>query len=153
MTRAPIHRRFLRGAAGAVLSALALVGAARETSADGPGSAAGFEYRIDVAPDLSRLDVRIRFVGFVPRRLGLAGGGTLGAVTAKGAGASLVPDPDDATALRVLSLDAEGACAYSVDLGAVARAGGATACARATTSSRGREPGSCAPCSFRSASP
>lgn len=124
--------RVLRGAAGAILVALALLRGAGPASADdGAVGDAGFDYRIDVAPDLSRLDVRLRFFGFLPRRLGLAGGGGLGAVTVGSAGgASLVPDPDDATALRVVSLDAEGGCAYSVDLGAVARAGGGD-CVRA----------------------
>lgn len=111
--------RLRRGATGALFAALVLVLPPRSTHAE--GAAPHFEYTIDVAADLSRLDVRLAFTNFEPRRLMLAMGGPLDAVRFKGVDGEKIEVAADLATARVASLDARGGFDYAVDLDLLGR--------------------------------
>ena len=98
--------------------ALAVALPARVAPADEPPS---WEYTVDVAADLSRLDVRIAFTNFEPRRLALAAGGPLAAIHLHDAdGAKLDVQTDDQV-VHIESLDSHEGLSYDVDLSLLAK--------------------------------
>lgn len=85
---------------------------------------AQWHYVVDVAPDLSRLDVHVEFANFLPKRLALAGGGALDAVTVHEADGADVEVQREERAVRLDAVDTHGGLRYSVDLAAAAKARG-----------------------------
>jgi len=82
-----------------------------------------WRYEVSVDAALTRMDLRLAFEGFVPRRLMLAGGGTLDAIDLAPARGGLVRDPSSATHLQVVRLDEGGGVSWGVDLKAMCRVG------------------------------
>ena len=117
--RHAVRARALRalGAAACLLAPASLAGPSPASAEPPPGWA----YAVDVAADLSRLDVRVSFVGFAPRRLALAGGGALDAVRLHAADGARWAEQADVGAVVVESLDANDGLSYSVDLGRLRR--------------------------------
>ncbi len=105
--------RVVRRCSGALVIGLALVGPSRVAIT---GEPPGWEYAIDVAADLSRLDVRIAFSNFEPLRLALADGGPLTAIRFRETDGADVEVEADQLAVRIASLDTAAGLAYGFDL-------------------------------------
>lgn len=117
-TRRPFRRiAMLPGAVLAVVAAFLGVGPARAE----PVPVWRYEVSVDAA--LTRMDVRLVFESFVPRRLMLAGGGSLDALDLAPARGALARDPSSATHLLVARLDEGGGVSWGVDLKAMCRVG------------------------------
>ena len=82
-----------------------------------------WRYEVSVDAALGRMDVRLAFESFVPRRLMLAGGGSLDALDLAPSRGGLARDPSSATHLVVVRLDEGGGVSYGVDLKSMCRVG------------------------------
>ncbi len=91
--------------------------AARPDEGDAPAARPQWTYRVEVSPDLARLDIRWCLRNFVPRRAWLADVLTLEAVTfGPSEGGTLVRDPNDPPVLWAQGVDGDACFSYSVDV-------------------------------------
>lgn len=117
-TRTPFRR--IAVLLWAFVAVVAPLDGARPARAAGPPV---WRYEVSVDAALTRMDVRLAFESFVPRRLMLAGGGALDALDLAPARGGLVRDPSSPTHLQVVRLDEGGGVSFGVDLKSMCRVG------------------------------